>query len=397
MEGALSARRGGAAPLDPDTARHVEPQRPRVLYVINGFQRGGAEQGLVRLVRDGAFAGCDLHVVSIVGGDPSLMEDLRAHGAVVTPVSPNAQMGVFDLARAGMFLASLAGRFRPHATVLSLPQANILGRLVSLLAPMGVVCSFEHNTHLAKGAYEVAYRLLSGRVSVLLADADATAEEAAHRLYRKTPPAAFVLPLVAFEPAPVTVREVAGPLRLVNAARFTEVKNQAALIRAVEILRERNVPVSLTLLGEGPELSRCRALVDSLDLADRVQTPGFRTGWAASGDFDVFVLSSRHEGLCIAMLEAMHAGLATIAPLVGGVRDYGPSGQVSLVSDVEPASLADAIEQFHTDRHAMAAVANAGAQAVRQRYGSDAVRARYGEFAAYLHSMAAGTETDSKG
>jgi glycosyltransferase involved in cell wall biosynthesis len=97
------------------------------------------------------------------------------------------------------------------------------------------------------------------------------------------------------------------------------------------------------------------------------------------------------------MLEAMHAGLATIAPLVGGVRDYGPSGQVSLVSDVEPASLADAIEQFHTDRHAMAAVANAGAQAVRQRYGSDAVRARYGEFAAYLHSMAAGTETDSKG
>jgi hypothetical protein len=395
MTGALSARRVGAAPLDTDAAKRPAPERPRVLYVINGFQRGGAEMGLVRLVRDGAFAGCTLQVVSIVGGDPALMEELRDLGAEVTCVSAGTRMGLVDLARAGMVLAGRAARFRPHATVLSLPQANILGRLVSLVAPMGVVCSFEHNTHLAKGVYETAYRLLSGQVDILLADAEATAEESVRRLYRNAPERAFVLPLVSFEPTPASVREVAGPLRLVNAARFTEVKNQAALIHAVDILRAREVPVSLTLLGEGPEQGRCRALVESLGLQDRVRIPGFRAAWATSGDFDVFVLSSRHEGLCIALLEAMHAGLAAIAPRVGGVHDYGASGEVGLTPDVEPESLANAIERFHADRRAMAATARSGAQAVRRLYGSEAVRARYSEFAAHLHGVAA--QAASKG
>src|SRR5699024_286343 len=48
-------------------------------------------------------------------------------------------------------------------------------------------------------------------------------------------------------------------------------------IRAVAKLRDRGIDVSLTVLGEGPERPKLEKLIDTLDVGDRVELPGYVT------------------------------------------------------------------------------------------------------------------------
>ena len=50
----------------------------RILYVINGFDPGGAEHGLLTLVESGAFEGHDLRVLTFCRGRGDLAERIVA-------------------------------------------------------------------------------------------------------------------------------------------------------------------------------------------------------------------------------------------------------------------------------------------------------------------------------
>ena len=360
---------------------------PRLLYLLNAFDQGGAEDGLVRLISGGAFEGLDLRVAALVRGADAQRAALQALGVEPTILLDRPRMRSLDLPRIALALAGLLGRIRPQAVVLSLPQANILGRLMARAVGVRLVCSFEHNTHLAKPVYERLFRWTSARVDWLLADNGATAAEAARRLYRGPPVRQLVLPLfsaeVGDEPRP-TGRASPGPLRLVNAGRFTAVKNQAALIEAVALLVAEGVDVRLTLFGDGPLRPDYEALVARRGLQDRVELPGHVRGWAGR-PADLFVLASRHEGLCIVLLEALAAGLPAIAPRVGGVADYGEEAQVLEAADAEPATLAQAIRRLAQDPARREAQSAAGRAMIRRRFSPDAVREAYATFNAALH------------
>ncbi len=368
--------------------------RPRVVWLLNGFQQGGAERGLLHLVRGGAFQGCDLHVAALFEGRGDLGAALRATGVEVTAFSRGPRMTPTSLASAALRLPAFLARVRPHVLILSLPQANLLGRLVSRIVRPRVVASFEHNTRLAKPVYERLWRLTSGWVDWLIADAPRTAVEVERRLYRRAPSRSLTLPLTVLQPAPPPLAAedaFDGRVRLVNAARFTPVKNQAALVRAVALLRRDGLDASAALYGEGEGVDACRALATELGVGDHVAFPGFRERWWEAGEgSDVFALASRHEGLCIAALEAMNAGVPVVAPLIGGLCDYASDATMTVVPDVEPETLARAVRGVALDpvgRSQRAAAAQARVQAL---YGPEACRAALARFAADLHAAARG-------
>jgi glycosyltransferase involved in cell wall biosynthesis len=79
--------------------------------------------------------------------------------------------------------------------------------------------------------------------------------------------------------------------------------------------------VQLVIVGEGPERSRLEALRDQLSLADRVKFLGALSHEEALRIIraaDIFLLSSRTEGLSHVLLEAMSFGTPCIAASVGG-------------------------------------------------------------------------------
>jgi glycosyltransferase involved in cell wall biosynthesis len=112
------------------------------------------------------------------------------------------------------------------------------------------------------------------------------------------------------------------------AARLVEAKDHFTLLRAfTEVVTE--IPgAELHIAGDGELRGRLEALTRELKLSDRVtfhgpvsDTPRFFS------KLDVFVLSSLTEGLPVALLEAMAAGLPVVSTRAGGVEEAAIDGQ----------------------------------------------------------------------
>lgn len=142
------------------------------------------------------------------------------------------------------------------------------------------------------------------------------------------------------------------PFRLLFVGRLVERKGVEVLVRAVGLLRER-LPVTLTVVGEGPSESSIRALVESLGLSDRVTLTGRVDDAALRGAYreaDAFVLPAivdakgDTEGLGVVLLEALRFGLPVIASRAGGIPDIVRDGETGwLVTPGDPAALAEVI------------------------------------------------------
>jgi len=297
MSSSLPRDRSGAR----TSSRGDDAEMRRVVWLLNDFDRGGAQQGLLTLAQHGAFEGVALTVTPIIRGSGALIEDLERLGVPVVAMHEAKRMKVVHLLSGAWRLWLLLGEQRPSALILSLPQANIIGRLIGRLRGVPAIASFEHNTHLARPVYESIFRLTSSLVDWTLADCDATADEATQRLYTRPAARRTVLPLVSFlneptPPIPVPERTPGSPFLIVNAGRFTAVKNQAALIHAVRQLLDCGQDVTLRLYGDGKERRNCETLASALALEGHVQFMGHGDRWWTK-QADLFGLPSRHECL----------------------------------------------------------------------------------------------------
>jgi glycosyltransferase involved in cell wall biosynthesis len=355
-------------------------QRPVIVYVINSFDQGGAEAGLVALVKGGLFANCRLRIVALARGNGGLETQLCEVGHKPKILIDRVRMRTRDMPGTLARLWRFIGKSRPHIVIASLPQANLLARLCVLFRKQVTFVSFEHNSHLAKRIYEVGYRLTSWRVDWLFADAASTMKIAGERLYRRTPEKQTIVPLVSFVSAANRSYAFTSnkPFHVVNAARFTSTKNQAALIEAVAILSQSNRDVALTLYGDGPEREACQALAARLGIASRVHFPGFVPDWPGK-PADLFVLTSKHEGLCIVVLEAMHAGIPVAAPMIGGLRDYAAPEVMQSFASLDPHTIASTILSVMNDRASLQAMVKKAAEMIDRRFGAEAVQKVYDE------------------
>jgi glycosyltransferase involved in cell wall biosynthesis len=129
------------------------------------------------------------------------------------------------------------------------------------------------------------------------------------------------------EPAP----SVPG-FNLIHVGRLNEVKDQRTLLRAVALARTEAPDIRLTIVGGGGLRAELEALTGKLGIADRVVFLGERHdagAWLAQAD--LFVLSSRSEGLPMSLLEAMAAGVPQIVTDVGGMPEILRMSKAGLI------------------------------------------------------------------
>jgi glycosyltransferase involved in cell wall biosynthesis len=86
------------------------------------------------------------------------------------------------------------------------------------------------------------------------------------------------------------------------------------LLPAFAQCAHRHSEWNLVILGEGKERPHLRGLADDLGIAERVLMPGtIRNPGAVLRKADFFVMSSRFEGLPLALLEALACGLPAVS------------------------------------------------------------------------------------
>jgi glycosyltransferase involved in cell wall biosynthesis len=134
---------------------------------------------------------------------------------------------------------------------------------------------------------------------------------------------------------------------IVSAGTLTKRKGFDDLIRAVRALHDRDRPVKVAILGEGPMRQELEALVDELGLAGKVWLPGrVENPLKYFARADVSVLSSYSEGLPNVLVEAMMCGCVPVATdCPTGPREVLQDGKYGyLVPMHDPARMADGIE-----------------------------------------------------
>jgi glycosyltransferase involved in cell wall biosynthesis len=303
----------------------------RVLYVINGFDPGGAEHGLLTLIEAGCFEGHDLRVLAFCRGRGKLADRVAqgvgADRIHFTTLRENLTIWAFMAGYCHLLMIAI--RFRPSKMVLSLKQANIVGRLAAIFLPHVTCVAFEHTAQYRArrfdGVYAPLLRLLSWRVDEIWADCTETLAET-RRYFRRKSRAEHVVPLFvadAIGPCKISY-EIGSPLRLAAAGRLIAGKNVARMVEVVAILRGEGIEAKLDIFGDGPEYEALLTLITRCDLRSHVVLHGYRSDWIAqAAKADVVLNLSEREGFCIVVAEAMAAGLPVIAVDVGGVRDYG--------------------------------------------------------------------------
>jgi glycosyltransferase involved in cell wall biosynthesis len=168
-------------------------------------------------------------------------------------------------------------------------------------------------------------------------------------------------------------REHEGPgTHLVFVGRLAAAKGLPILLDALARLKDRQPPVRLTLVGAGAERTDIEARVRAQGLDDHVHFAGYQTPtqvaeWLRSAD--VFVLPSLAEGVPVAAMEAMAAGVPVIATRVGGLYeliDDGVSG--FLVPAAAPRALAARIAELLDSAELRNRVGHAGREKVRAEF-----------------------------
>ncbi|MHA2939808.1 glycosyltransferase [Vibrio sp. RC27] len=133
---------------------------------------------------------------------------------------------------------------------------------------------------------------------------------------------------------------------ILGLGRLTEVKNFPLLIEAYALLKqEQNLPHQLIIVGAGKDKETIERTIERLGLQDDVILKGQQSNpypWFKQAD--LFVLSSRWEGLGMVLIEALVCGTPVVATdCKGGVRDIMQGGLEPYLTDETPRSLADKI------------------------------------------------------
>ncbi len=335
-------------------------RKTRILYVVGSFVAGGAERHLLELW---GRIDRDRFEVEIVC--------FRRTGAFTTQVDalgwPVHDLGmnprIYDPAGwrgLGRLMARIRA-FRPDVVQGYLFGPNLFAALAGRICGVRAVVVSKRNVDAFETSRQVWIQRLAHRLATHVVAVSEAAGDSSRAL-GVPPDRVTVIPngvdVERFRPV-VADRDGRRALGFNGSAPWIGSvgclearKDVPTLLGALALLAERGVTFEAVLIGDGRERGRLEALSASLGLAGRVHFLGER------GDIerllpllDVFVLSSREEGIPNALLEAMACGRPSVATAVGGTPEVLTDGDTGwLVPAGDPRPLADAIQAALTDR-----------------------------------------------
>ena len=142
--------------------------------------------------------------------------------------------------------------------------------------------------------------------------------------------------------------------RIVSVGRVDANKNHALILRAFARIAPEFPDASLVIYGDGEKRQELIRKAQELGLSDRAQFPGAVSDVAEKiRTASTFVLSSGHEGMPNALIEAMCLGIPSISTdcPCGGPRELiedGVNGYLIPVGDEE--ALADRLRRIFSDK-----------------------------------------------
>ncbi len=311
----------------------------RVLHLIKGLGPGGAEQ-LVLNQLAASGGGFDYRVATIVPEKDHGDAEVRRLGATVIKLGPRGWPG--------RLIPQVRWADVVHAHS---PLPASVARLLVAAAPRTAIAVTEHNRW---PRHHAATRFFNRLTAPLDDDRIAVSEDVRSSMSPRIAASTDVLThgvnldrITASEALRAEVRDELGlapdDVAIGIVANFRPEKAHDVLLDAFERAASNRAELRLVVVGQGPGESNFRAAVHGSPVTDRIDVLGHRRDVSRLlNGLDAFTLSSRHEGLPVAIMEALAIGLPVIATRAGGIPEaieHGVSGLLCPIDD--PAALAD--------------------------------------------------------
>ncbi len=309
------------------------------------------------------------------------LAQLRAAGVEVLRLDRRSSLALSPWLRLYSFMV----RERIDIVHAHMPRASVPGTIIARLARVPVVVSHEHGwSFQGKPVRRFLDRHVVARGSDVMLAVSQWDRENLIDVERIPAERVRVLPH-GIPPLPETSLDVRGELAqrsdvgLVGAVgRLFPEKGYDDLIRAIALLRDDGCMVSCVIVGGGPEEPALRALIRDLGVEENVHLLGYRQDVPdVIRALDVAVLTSRHEGSPLAVMEYMACGAPIVATAVGGVPELIEDGVHGLlVPPCDPGALADAIRRLLGDRELARRLGDAARQRQRAEFDVEAALRR---------------------
>lgn len=149
-------------------------------------------------------------------------------------------------------------------------------------------------------------------------------------------------------------------------------KDQVTLIKAVALLRDRNIPFQLTIIGEGEERPKIEAEIQKLNLEDLVTLAGAKAQHEVAQllpQADCYIQSSVSEGIPVAIMEALACELPVVATKITGIPElvlHEKTGLLAEAGNIQ--SMADALQAMYLNSEKAKAMGKQGREWVLQEF-----------------------------
>lgn len=258
-------------------------------------------------------------------------------------------------------LRKIIREFRPDVLVAHGYSDHLWGRLAALRENVPVIVQVEHNLERYKWLHLWRSKRLAARTEAIVGVSQGVTTRLAASGHPKDK-LRVILNGIRLERFSVSTPWLQRERAVLMTARFARQKDQATLIRAAGVLRDRGTPVKVRLVGGGKQslFQAARRLTAELDLLEWVEFLGPRSDLPQLlGQHRVFALSTHFEGLPLALMEAMAAGCAAVGTRAPGVDELIEPGRTGWLSEPkDPVTLADAIAAALDDSAAPIAAAS---------------------------------------
>jgi glycosyltransferase involved in cell wall biosynthesis len=180
--------------------------------------------------------------------------------------------------------------------------------------------------------------------------------------------------------APAAARNGAGPVRVLSVGDLFPKKGHSYLVRACARLLRAGVPVECDIVGEGFQERDLAREIDELGVGAAVRLRGRLDHAAvrrAVAEADVFALAcvdcrregEHMDGIPVALMEAMAAGVPVVSTTVAGIPELIEDGASGLlVPERDADALADALARLAASAELREALGRGARSRVEERF-----------------------------
>ena len=358
----------------------------RIAFCITDLDPGGAERALFEIVTRLNPHLFQPHVFSLSGGEVANWLIQRGIGVSCFDGGQRSRWQVFG------WLARELKQFRPDIVQGFLFHGNLVSRVAGWRAGVPVRLAGHRVAEQGKSWHLWLDRFTKSLVMRHICVSSGVADHVVQRL-RLDRSKTTVIPN-GIDPALKVAND--GRLRaeleiqtecqiMLAVGRLHRQKGFDLLIDAVSRIRNTDENLHLAIVGEGPERAALEAMVATRRCQNEVTLLGYRRDLPElMAGADLFVLSSRWEGMPNVVMQAMLSGIPVVAANVEGIEDLIVHEQSGLIVEKNnPEHLANALVRMLKDKELCQRLAGNAQTVIENQFTWEAAAQLYERV--YLH------------